>query len=285
LGHVNFMVDKQGRPYEPTIVDSIGNPLLEKIALETVAKWKFEPATLGGVPVGAAQTLRLNWTARGEPGARPSFIKGYTDARAAIAAGDRQRADAQLAELKPRNLYEEANLGLAWHEYYQKWGTEKQQLDAVRRTLAAGQHDSYLTRSSYLFALQTALALEVRTKDFGRAVSTWERLRKSGLPEDELRQWQKTIAGIEALRNDATAYGVPGEIARGGTSWFYRLFKQHFQVKVASGAITEIKLRCDRQYLLIPFDATLRYTISGADDGCSVELIGDPGTRFELIQS
>src|SRR5262247_2530143 len=48
---VNFMIDPQGKPYELSVADSTGNRVLEESAVEQVAKWQFEPATLNGKPV------------------------------------------------------------------------------------------------------------------------------------------------------------------------------------------------------------------------------------------
>jgi hypothetical protein len=76
---------------------------------------------------------------------------------------------------------------------------------------------------------------------------------------------------------------VPGEIIT-GTSWNYELLKRRFQIEVASGKVAEIKLRCDRQYVFFQFDPKLQYTIGGNDRSCSMEVVGDPGTKFRLTQ-
>lgn len=279
---LRFMVDKKGRPYEPTITDSIGNPDLEAIALETFAKWRFEPAKRNGEPMEAAHEVVLTWYSNDNPGARAWFSRIYSEVRKAIETGDRAGADSRLATLKTRTLYESANLSLLRYEYARKWGTEAEQLRLLQRALVGAKAEEYLGTETYLRAMQTRLALEVRTRDFGNAVRTWEKLSTSKLPEAEQAQWHKTIDGILALRNDTTAYTVPGEITT-GTSWSYFLFKHQFRIKVESGSLTNVKLRCDGKYLAFMFDPSLQYSVSGADR-CNMELLGEHGTRFELTQ-
>jgi hypothetical protein len=43
-------------------------------------------------------------------------------------------------------------------------------------------------------------------------------------------------------------------------------------------------LRCDRQYVSFAYDPALYYRID-QHGNCRLQLIGEPGTRFELIQS
>jgi hypothetical protein len=198
--------------------------------------------------VESAHTLRLNWYGPGDSGARAWFSRIYKETRLAIEAGDRPKADALLAPLKTRTFYESANLALLRYEYVRRWGTEAEQLGSVRHALISDQAETYLGKDTHLKALQTCLALEVRT----------------------------------ALRTDPTAYTVPGEITT-GNSWPYKLFKRQFRIRIASGSITAVKLWCDQKYLRFMFDPSLQYTVSGADN-CNMELFGEPGTRFELTQ-
>ena len=97
---VNVMIDPEGKPYEPTVVDSTGNKVFEKVALETVEKWRFEPASMNGTPIHAGSTLKLQFQLSGETGAREQFVKAYGQLVKAVDAGDRERADSRLALLE-----------------------------------------------------------------------------------------------------------------------------------------------------------------------------------------
>ena len=102
--------------------------------------------------------------------------------------------------------------------------------------------------------------------------------------EPILSKWRKSIDDIRELRTNDKPYAVTGQIGT-SSSWFYELLKRKFQVEVTSGSVAEVKLRCDRQFVLFRFDPALQYTISGNDrTWCSIELVGQPGTQFRLVQ-
>ena len=279
---LNMMVDPEGKPYEATVVESTGNPVLDKAALAGVKDWRFEPAVMDGKPIDAAFNYKVTFLLNGETGARDPFVRAYKQLLKAIDEGNREQAESRLALLKPHNLYEDAYAGLAHYRYYFKWGNPEQQLSAIRRALAGEQSARYLPKDVFTAAQLAALALEIQTQDYARAVWTWAAVRDK-LDAERRAQLQKSIDQIEALRTSDEAFAVPGEIAT-GTSWYHALLKNRFQLEVASGAIAEVKLRCSRQYVSFRFDPKLQYTISGRDRGCWMEVVGDPGTKFRLIQ-
>jgi TonB family protein len=280
---VNMMINREGKPYEATVVDSTGNRAFEKAALAAVEKWSFEPATMNGAPIEAGSTFKLKFRlSNAEKGARPEFSKFYRQLLKAVEAADRERADSRLALMRPHNLYEDAYYGVALYTYYRKWGTEAQQLGALRRAIADEKEPSYLPKDLFESALQAQLSIEISTQDYARALATWATLRNKA-DAASLSRWQKSIDAIEALRTSDKAYAVTGEIAT-GTSWYYQLLKDRFQIDVTSGKVAEVKLRCNRQYVAFAFDPQMQYRISGNDRGCWMELVCDPGTQFRLIQ-
>lgn len=280
---LNMMVDPEGKPYEATVVESTGNAALNKVALEGVKAWRFEPATMDGKPIDASFNQKVTFLLTGETGARDGFVLSYKQLLTAIDKGDRERADQRLSELKPRNLYEDGYCGLAYYRYYRKWGTAEQQLNAIRRAIAGEQTAHYLDKDTFTSAQLSAFALEIQTHDYARALMTWWDLREK-LDPARRAALQKSIDQIETLRTNDEAYEVTGEITA-GTSWNYMLLKRRFQIEVASGAIAEIKLRCSYQYISLRFDSQLQYAISGANRICGMEVVGDPGTKFRLVQS
>jgi TonB family protein len=59
---VNTVIDEQGRVRNPTVADSSGNAELDQEAVDTVARWTFEPATLDGRPVEVYYTITIRFT-------------------------------------------------------------------------------------------------------------------------------------------------------------------------------------------------------------------------------
>jgi TonB family protein len=281
---VNFMIDPNGKPYEIAVVDSTGNPAFERSAVSAVKKWTFEPAMLGDQPIDAGHNFKLVFTFR-EPakGASGTFVRAFKGLVKAIDAGDRTRADEEIAKLKVQNLYENAYYNVAYYQYYRKWGTEAQQLDALERAIASEKAPRYLEKEQFISALNSQLVLQARTQDFAGALKTWDRLQQNA-PKESLARWTDVIAKIEAVRQDGSSYAVTGQINK-GTSWFYELFKNRFQVEVANGRLSEVKLRCEKQYIFFRFEPGTQYQIANNAGSCALELVGEQGTQFQLIQS
>lgn len=280
---LQLMVDPKGKPYEIVVVDS-SNEMFERAAVMNARQLTFQPAMLGDQPTDAGFSYKLVF-AFTDPskGASSQFIRAYKRLLKAIAADDRAGADAELATLKVTNLFEDAYSNVGRYQYHQKWGTEAQQLADLERAVARESLPRYLPDDVFIVAVKSLLALQLRAKDFANALKTWETLQKSA-PAADHDKFQQAMAKVEALRTSDASYSVAGEINK-GTSWFYTLFKNRFQIDVASGKVAEIKLRCDKQYVFFRYEPGVQYRVSDRYGSCGLELVGDPGTKFSLIQS
>ena len=58
---VKIVIDERGRVRNPTIAESSGNADLDKSAMDTVAQWTFQPATLNGKPVEVYFTITIRF--------------------------------------------------------------------------------------------------------------------------------------------------------------------------------------------------------------------------------
>lgn len=59
---VLIIIDSEGRPHSPVIVDQAPAPTLAYSVLETIRQWKYEPATLDGEPVSVYYHLTVNFS-------------------------------------------------------------------------------------------------------------------------------------------------------------------------------------------------------------------------------
>jgi hypothetical protein len=84
-------------------------------------------------------------------------------------------------------------------------------------------------------------------------------------------------------RSHAVDFSMRAQIVK-GTTWFGRLFKTHFVISVADGAVAEIKLRCEKAYLFFKYQPDVQYSVSSKSGACGIEVVGDPGTKFDLVQ-
>jgi TonB family protein len=255
---VNFMVDTQGKPYEVAVVESSGNLMFEAAAVDGVGQWTFEPAMLGNQPTDASMDYKINFVmTTPATGARVAFVKAYRRLRQKIEQGDRAGADADLAVLEVRNLYEDSFKALALYLYHSKWGTETQQLADLRRAVAGEKRPIYLPRDTFGALLHDMLLLQVKTNDYASALVTWELLK--GVSKKRATAWQSTIDQIEVLRKDDKAFRMSGRVEH--PSWQTRLLKSRFELAVLSGKVAEIKLRCDKQYVFFRYEPGVRYTV------------------------
>ncbi|HEY5754277.1 MAG TPA: TonB family protein [Steroidobacter sp.] len=281
---LNLMVDPDGKPMEVTVVESTGIRAFEKEALRSVQSWTFEPAALGNQPIAAGTNVKVTFVLR-EParGARSEFVRAYRLALEAINQGDRAQADLQIEKLKAHNLYEDAYLNLARYHYYQKWGTDAQSYDALRHAIAGEEHDRYLPKDTFNQTLQLIFVLQLKLNDLAGALDTWDQLQANGVSKESVPKLQLAVDQIKLLQQKSSPYSVAGTIGD-GSSWFITLFKKEFEIEVVSGKVAEIKLRCDKDYVLFRYEPEMHYKVADRLDKCQMEVIGDPGTAFKLIQ-
>lgn len=282
---LRFMVDTEGKPYEIAVTESTGIEAFERAAVEAVQAWRFEPAQFDGVPLDASVTRKITFQFdQPSTGARAEFVKNYKRLTTAIERGDRAAADQYLAQLEVTNLYEDAYLGLAGYFYAAAWGSRTERIAALRRAVAEEDDARYLPLEPYQAALRELLKLQLESNDMAAAYLTLQRIRKGDVSDAERQELERIAALIEALRSDERSFVHEGEFGA-SSSWFLWLLKSRFRIVVDSGGITEIKLRCDRGYVMFRYDPELEYRVEHKGGLCSMELIGDPGTRFRLVQS
>jgi TonB family protein len=281
--NVNFMVNLKGKPYEFTVVDSVGGKAFEKAAVESMANLRFEPASINGVPVDSAMTFKLSFSLQNPP--RQAYLKTYDTFAQAVIKGDKSTADSVMRELQPTNLQEDVYYGFAQYLYAHAWETEVQQLAGLRRAIAY-EHEQKLFRlpkAMSILALREMLRLQINEKDFAGALATWDVLKEIDINEKVRAETQVVIDKLERFRVDDRSFSVNGRID--DRPWIFQLFKRRFRFNVVEGRIVEIKLRCEREYVFFGFDPKVEYKVADKAGKCSIEVIGDPATKFSFIQS
>lgn len=121
----------------------------------------------------------------------------------------------------------------------------------------------------------------MNSRDYGAALQTWKRLKPIA-PSSGRIQLQKTVEQVMALRNGDRPLVTAGSIRSAG--WNGWLFKDHFFVAVKAGAVSKIQLRCRKKFVAFPYEPDIQYTVKADAGDCNIEVIGDPGTKFDLVQ-
>lgn len=282
---LDFMVDTNGEPYEIVVTESVGDEKFHDAAIRALEKSRFEPARFEGKPLDAGHHFYYHFEMQ-SAGARAWFVRTYRAVMKAIGDGDRQKADRLLEELDsrgPLNLYEDAFLHVARSAYYTAWENEQQLLKALDRAVGHRTAEKRLPEPLYLSLQRARFQLLVKTQDFERAMQSFETLTEYPLDEGVLAQLRVVVDELETLRLDDRGYSVPGDFADRYT-WSYHLFKDEFFLSDVEGRIEEIKLRCAKKYVFLRFEPDIQYTIQRDYLPCHLQLIGDPGTTFSLVQ-
>jgi TonB family protein len=280
---LRFMVSPEGKAYQAYVSQSVGRKEFQRAALQAIQDFTFEPALENGRPIDSAASIKMKFELNGGlQGAREVYITGYRAFDRAIAAGNKQAADAALTKLRISNLYEDAYYGLAQYRYAIKWGDEKEQMSGLRRAIASESSAHYLPKTLFVSALRDLFRLEVGAQDFAAAISTWETMLKAGIDQQTRSDLQPVVDQLNVIRADDRAYAIDGQIIE--SSWEYRLFKSWFHVTVSEGQITGVRLLCDKKYVEFKYDPALDYRVSSRFGQCALVLSGDAGTQFRLIQ-
>jgi hypothetical protein len=265
------------------VVDSSGNLAFEKAAVKALNQMTFAPARRGDTPIDSSYMVKMKFAIDDlAKGADPHFVAVYRRFVNAIEAADKEKADAQLADLKPQNLYEEAFANYSKHFYHKKWGTPAEELTDLRRAIAGETRPGYLPKDTFTAAHVAMFVLEVKAYDYGGALGTWETLEPLA-PKAQRPNLQRAVDEIHAIEASDQTVRMSGTIDQ-SSLWNGKLFRNRFSIEVKSGAVSEIKLRCEKQYLFFKYTPGVEYSIGSQKDRCSIEVVGDPGTMFDFFQ-
>lgn len=285
--HLQFMVDEYGRPYEIAVTDAFGHESFQGAAIRAVAATIFEPARVDGHAVDAGHELKVVFRQPGgRKGASRKFGTKYRKLMRFIEAGRRLEAKEEMAKLEAfrrRNLYEDAFLNIAKYNYYKRWGHPSQQLRALDRAIAYERTNRFLPKDVFVSGLLDQFRLLVETGDYGRALVAHACLTQFQLDQPTALRLKAAVDQIEALKASGQTFRTPGRIAADG-SWYFSLLRDEFAVGELAGSIDTVKLRCARSHRVFAFDTGRSYRISGNPGPCRVQLVGEPGTTFALLQ-
>jgi len=280
---LDMMIDPKGEPYEVMVIDSSGNPAFEKAALRAVKAVTFQPAQRGGTPIDSSFGFKMKFAIRHMAnGASPAFVAAYRRFYKAVQASDKTTADAELVSLHPQNLYEDAFANFGKFYYHRQWGTTVEQWQDLERAIAGEKKPTYLPKDSFVVALYAKFALEIEARDYGRALDTWEILEPLAPPAMR-KDVQRVVDDLRARQLGTQPVRQPAVIGE-HNNWSSVLFRNRFSVEVTSGSVNEIKLRCAQQFLFFKYQPDVQYSIGAKKDRCGIEVVGDPGTTFSLVQ-
>ena len=285
---INFMVDEEGKPFEPSVVDSMGAGWFQKRALDALQESKFVPAKSSGTPITSSMSLRYTFKIQDYKMARPAFIRKYNIFLKYYNDSDREGMAKLIKSMdgeQTKTLYEEAYLNLAKSYFSAKYGNPQEEMEHLARALYFDDRETYKTflPEKNMSDLWTRLyMLQVKNYRFAEALDTYDIIVKA-TDEKTGKMLAASARGIAAIRNNGKSYRIGAKTDDFG-SWNVKLFNDEFYLDKVQSRINELKLRCEKKYLLIKYKADTQYRISGDSGSCNLEVLGAPDTSFDLVQ-
>jgi protein TonB len=280
---LTMMVDGRGRARELAVRDSSGPAALQGLAVAAITQSTFQPATLNGKRIDAAHSHVVTFIL--SDSGRPSreFVELVNAAGDAQKANDRARANEIYGQLEPRTVVERLLIDTQRQFYYKLWGTPREELIACKHAMVHAAA-SPMTFNQALPFMRKMFELQIKLGHYGDALKTLDRLRNSRVDQSFLDSHRASIEDMTKLRTDDRSFSVDGELID-RTSWFHTLLKRKFRINVSSGRISQLQLRCERDYIFQRFEPGKQYETSPGNGTCELHVVGDQDTKFELVQS
>ena len=281
------MVDRDGRPYEIVVVDSVGYDGFRRAAIRSLKNTTFEPAEYQGKKVDGVNRFKVTFSMHKDASAYFGHFKiRFMETVRAIEEGDHVKAINLLEKLRDqtKTLYEDVMYWTASVYYERKWGTPLQQLISVNRALGYRKSPGNLEGNLFEQLLWSKLDLEIQLGHYGEALRTMKVLANlEELDESRSENLEKYRASIDDLKDADTAFEVSGVLDETG-KWKYVLLRNQFGISEVDGIINEFQLYCQRDLVRFKYEPEFEYRLDGTNGTCSLWAIGKPNTEFTLLQ-
>jgi len=282
---LHYMVDPEGNTYDIEIVDSNGDSSLERAALRAAKKYKYKPADLKGESIDAGSSTRINFVLRDQRFLSKNFAPLFKEFQSALREDNKADIKALLSkldDLEITSLYENAMVQLMNGAYAASIDNSEGVRQAYGKALSLNEDYNFFTEAQSRSLLLALMQAEVATGHIRAALDTWRRLDLV-LSNEQLRiklaaqtaKLQNVLAG-----NEATS--VSGMIAA-GYSFAYKLAKPSFALSRVVGRLAEVKLFCEKGRIAFPVTEDVVYKVEKDLGICTLVLVGDPKTTFEIV--
>ena len=131
--------------------------------------------------------------------------------------------------------------------------------------------------------LERLISIELQMNDYIGATASIETLLGI-VTAEQAQPYRDILSQIEDLKSADVAFAMTESLSNRGTRNL-ELFKNVFYFDQIQGSIEQIKLRCQQKFLSFEFNIEHSYAVEPSYGDCKLEIIGDPNTTFNLVQS
>lgn len=166
-----------------------------------------------------------------------------------------------------------------------KYGSSEEQMLNLHAALSFSREADdvvYLSEAEARNARRELFKLQVANQYFREAIDTYD-LLAAAADKEATDAFAPIHAQLTALASDDKAFSVPITLDERG-SWDIRLLKRNVYIRQPVGKVNEFKVRCDPKYVGFAVEPEVSYNLPGAWGPCSLEILGEPGSAFDLVQ-
>lgn len=284
-------IDAEGKTQDLRVVDSSIATVFDEAALTAARSWRYEPATLDGVPVSSEYQLRVVFIMQGQTNTVSSvFLRRYNSFIRDLEAGNLDKARESLEKLEDRKrrlLAESTYLALLKAMYLSEVGDLPAALEQINESLKVAEES--VDAASYQSILREGISLNAEAGLVGEMLALFDELVEAqpGLSADDPARQLVAKAMIVVEGQENLSYGgqlEACEVCFDGdqASWSHKLARQRFSVTGISGEVNRGMLRCGYRWVRFDLEEGQSYSIPEMDASCTLSLRGREGSEFTL---
>lgn len=294
--HFSFTIETDGQVTNIALLDYAGHRGFIKTGRRALSQWRYKRTESTGKKLKPCEgvSVRLDFTFTSIDYVRQAgryFKEAYADIEQLIADGLLTEAKDKMTVLQEYNKFNKREsiwYALLQAHYYQASGDTQAQITsliAATNISDDGYLNSrqYLDDNNYVIALYDLFMLELKHKQYYRALTAVHYLIKAAKEHDE--DWAKRLTEsknkILQLINSDRVIKVPGKLS-GGEPWHHKLARSSFSIENIQGRLADVSVSCESYDKDYPVVDGVIVKIPEEVHFCSVKVAGEPGSAFEL---
>lgn len=286
---LKFMVSKQGRTFEPVVINST-HKKFERSAISALKNYEFIPAMVGEQNVESIQSVRILFIVDNQNNEINEQFSEYYRVAASELKKTKPNKDKLLNQIMlmensiNMSHYNYRDLNIIKQNYAQIFSSKQLQIDTIEQLLLFDnqtQNETILNLKVSVSMRRKLVLLLIQTKQYGSAVIEFEELRKLDPQANEL--FAVAFNQIDEIYNNDHVIRTPITLSENGYTTI-NLFKSNFGFYNSSNNLSNIKLRCDKKFASLGYQQDLEYKIPKSWGRCNLQVIGTPNTTSTLYQ-
>ena len=293
-----FMVDENGEVQEPAVVRAT---LLgwEERAIQAIRKFKFKPAQIGDRKVASIARYNMEFDSSRIPNrlgfpnpmdAPDGYMSLYNTFTKLLNKEEPNKRKAKhtlnkMRELALRTFFTGVHNELAQIRYYEIFGPKSAQIERIKHVLMfkdvewGGNNalDAEMLKTMRMILIQRQL-------ENGQYADALMNYRNWSKQDSDLKTtFAEAAAQIEDIQRSERVIARSIKITSRGQA-FLPLLKRSFSILPGDKKIDELKLRCEAKFLTLQYSPDATYQLPASFGECELQILGEPGDEFTVLQ-